>query len=186
MPVKEGATPDKGVQAKAEEREKYSALKESQSTSHTGRGYNSNGEPELYPSDIESYCTQYGISTSEAEAVWTRTVLGGEDEKSVVDEIIAGRVVYRQRFEQVHNSPDHALTAVQIAAARQEADRRAFEAKRKEQAENLTAPTPDHTQPEAGPHGPHADYHDVTLSTEEVAHAVDLTTEQVKQVKEGK
>lgn len=144
-------------------------------------GYNSNGVPEKYPSDMQSYQTQYGLTAPEAEALWERTVVGSENPDTVAEELRTSRVTYRVRYEQVTNNPDNALTAVQIAAARQLEQAKRDEEVAKSYSSSVTTPTSDRTQPEAGPYGPHAEYETVTLPVEEVAHAANLTPAQVKE-----
>lgn len=171
---------DPGVEASRVEREV--AAENRAETSGTGRrlGYNSNGQPELYPSDLEMLQNKYNLTAPEAEDLWRRAVVGNENIDNAAAAIAGARVVYRVRYEQVANPADHALNAVQIAAAKQEREGREAEARAKESAVNLTTPTSDRTQPEAGPYGPHAEYVQTTLPVEEVAHATGLTVKEVK------
>lgn len=174
---------DPGVEASRIEREV--AAQNKSDTTGTGRrlGYNSNNEPELYPSDVEALQSKYSLTAPEAEDLWRRAIVGSENIDTVASSLVAGRVVYRVRYEQVSNPADHALNAVQIAAAKQEKERVVVVAQQKEATQNVTTPTADRTQPEAGPYGPHAEYQQTTLPVEEVAHAAGLTVAEVKEAK---
>lgn len=146
----------------AQEQADLAASQHDAATTATARepGKNSRGEPTMYPSDIEGYQTQYGLTATEAETLWTRSVRDGEDAQTVVDELKGARVVYRQTYEQIPATAN-ALSGIDARAA--ENARLAVE------AENQSEAAADPTQPEAGPYGPHADYREATVTAEEVA-----------------
>lgn len=144
-------------------------------------GRNSRGEPEMYPSDIQGLTQKYNLTIPEAEQVWQRTVVGNEDEAAVADELAKGRVWYRVHYEQVQNPADNALTRVQVEQARIKEEADTARAKQESRNSALTAPTADRTQPAAGPHGPYAEYTQVTVPVEEVAHNTGLSVDQVKE-----
>lgn len=59
-------------------------------------GYNSNGDPEIYPSDIEMLRTQYGLTAPEAELFWEQSVVGGGDADTTLSSIRGARTIYQQ------------------------------------------------------------------------------------------
>lgn len=64
-------------------------------------GYNSNGDPEMYPSDMEMLSTKYALTGPESQTLWERSVVGDEDESAVVDEIRGSRAIFQQVFAAV-------------------------------------------------------------------------------------
>lgn len=56
-------------------------------------GYNSNGEPECYPSDLEMLQNQHGLTKPEAAALWQATCVDGQSESSAVEGIVGQRTV---------------------------------------------------------------------------------------------
>lgn len=111
-------------------------------------GKNSNGDPTIYPSDVEAVSTQYGLTTPEAE----RFLLEGKHTDKAADTIKGERVVYRPHYEYVTNPTSNPLAAADVRAAET-----AAEAERRE-AEVAQA---DKADPGAGPYGPEAVYSEV-------------------------
>lgn len=126
------------------------ALAETQHEQATNRstreiGKNSQGEPTLYPSDVEMVSTQFNLTSEEAE----RLILAGDVSQSAADDLKAGRKVYRQRFEAVDASEaSHPLAAADARAAATEAA--------------ATPSGPDPALPTSGPYGPNAEYDETT------------------------
>lgn len=56
-------------------------------------GYNSNGDPECYPSDLEMLRTKHGLTKPEAAALWQATCVDGKSEDSAVETITGQRSV---------------------------------------------------------------------------------------------
>lgn len=109
-------------------------------------GQNSNGEPTIYPSDIESVTYQYGLTSAEAE----RFLLEGKHNQKAADAIKGERVVFRPHYEVVDASSSNPLS---VADARR-AEAEAADAK-------ATPAESDKFSPEAGPYGPNAVYSEV-------------------------
>lgn len=143
-------------------------------------GKNSNGEPEMYPSDVLSLQTKHNLTAPEAEDFWKRTVVNGESEDSALSAIQGGRVIYRQSYEMVVNPPEHALTAAQLRLEKTQLEMRREEELAEERQGAVTTPTADRTQPEAGPWGPYAEYKQVEVPPEEVAHNAGVPVSVVK------
>lgn len=110
-------------------------------------GQNSNGEPTIYPSDVESVTHQYGLTAAEAE----RFLLDGKHTQKAADAIKGERVVFRPHYEVVDASDSNPLA---VADARRAAAEKA-------DAERTGAETVDKFSPEAGPYGPNATYSEV-------------------------
>lgn len=108
-------------------------------------GQDSNGDPALYPSDIEAVSTQYNLTVPEAE----RLLLGGKVNDKEADKIKGERVVYRPHFEVVDGAESNPLGA---------ADRRQAEADAEAKTAEKAEPVEDKFSPEAGPYGPNAEY----------------------------
>lgn len=151
-------------------------------TTTTGRefGKNSNGEPEMYPSDILSLQHKHNLTGPEAEDYWRRTVVNGDSEDSALSAVQGGRVIFRPAYEMVVNPPENALTAAQLRLEKDQLAARRNDELAEERQGAVTTPTADRTQPEAGPHGPYADYKKVEIPPEEVAHNAGVPVSIVK------
>lgn len=115
-------------------------------------GEDSNGDPAIYPSDIESVATQYGITTVEAE----RLLVSGKVTEAEANKIKEERVVFRPHYEYLSAADSSPLAVAE--RRRLEEERTAEEARK---ARDKAAPTTDKTSPEAGPYGPNAVYSEV-------------------------
>jgi hypothetical protein len=113
-------------------------------------GKNSQGEPTVYPSDVEAVALQYNLTTPEAE----RLLLGGKVTDKEADKIKGERVVFRPHYEYVTNPDSNPLAA----ADRRAEEQAASEEERKAAADRIAT---DKTSPEAGPYGPNAVYSEV-------------------------
>lgn len=111
-------------------------------------GKNSNGDPTIYPSDVDSVATSYNLTSAEAE----RLILDGDVSDKAADKIKGERVVYRQHYEYVTNPSSNPLAA---------ADARRAEAEKADTAAAAERIAEDKTSPESGPYGPSAVYTEV-------------------------
>lgn len=140
-------------------------------------GVNSNGDPTIYPSDVEAVSRQYNLTGPEAESL----LRSGNVTETGANEIKGARVVYRQSYEQIPATISNplAVTDQRAAAAEAEADAGADGTDNSRFESAATAPTTDATQPEAGPHGPYAHYPTVDVSAEEIAQQTGVKVEDV-------
>lgn len=115
-------------------------------------GKDSNGDPAIYPSDIESVATQYGLTTVEAE----RLLVSGKVTEAEANKIKEERVVFRPHYEYVSGNDSSPLAVAE--RRRLEEERTAEEARK---ARDKAGPTTDKFSPEAGPYGPNAVYTEV-------------------------
>lgn len=121
----------------------------------------------MYPSELEGLQRKYNLTAAEAEQAWKAT--DGNVKQSTVDELKAGRVIYRVRYEQVPATLSNPLT-VQDNVTRVADLGRAGDDEARQRLEGAkTAPTTDNTKPESGPHGPFADYEKVKQPAEELS-----------------
>lgn len=122
-------------------------------------GKNSQGEPTIYPSDVEAVSTQYGLTSAEAE----RLLVSGKVTDKEADKIKGERVVYRPHYEYVAGTESNPLSVAD--RRREEAERAEADAEkaRKGAADRIAE---DKTSPEAGPYGPNAVYSEVEAPTD--------------------
>lgn len=149
-------------------------------TSHNP-GFRGDGTRVIRADDLELFANTHNLSPAEAEQYLLRHVWEGEDEASVLNDLRSNRVVYRQVYEQVHNSPANVLTAEDIRAARQQADLENAKKATASQELGKTPVTAAGGQAE-GPHGAFADYDAVEAKSEEIAAQSGLPVDQVQDV----
>lgn len=135
----------------------------------------------MLPSDLEGIQRKYNVTAAEAEQAWRST--DGNVTQSTVDDLKAGRVIYRVRYEQVPATLSNPLTAADNVTRIADLRNVGNDEERQRLEAAATAPTIDNTKPESGPHGPFADYEKVEQSAEELSEQTGVPLDVADEVK---